>query len=256
VAERERVVIAVVLAGGGPDAVSAMRRDAPNKAFVKIGGQALVARTIASLRSSPYIRRIVAVAPPAMHASDALAGADECRPDGTRMIDSLAAGLAGAPVDELVLIAASDLPVLSRAAIEEFVDRARERDLDIAYSIVDSRVNHAQYPRGVRHTWATMFEGHFCGGGLVALKPRVLTSLRMVLDDLGAARKSPFRLASLFGWDLLPRFAFGSLRIADAEARASTILRAPVGAIPCSHADIAVNVDRPADIAIANGLLR
>jgi GTP:adenosylcobinamide-phosphate guanylyltransferase len=248
-------MIAIVLAGGGADAVSAMRRDAPNKAFVRVGDIPLVTRTIDALRSSSEVTRIIVVAPPSMHASDALAGADERRPDGARMIESLDAGLAGIPPDEQVLVAASDLPVLTRAAIDEFVDAARERDLDIGYAIVDQKVCYAQFPR-VRHTWAAMFEGRFCGGGLFVLRPRALPALRTVLDDLGAARKSPLRLAALFGWDIVPRFALGFLPIAAAEARASTILRVRAGAVRCTHAEIAVNVDRPIDLAIANGLVR
>jgi hypothetical protein len=100
-----------------------------------------------------------------------------------------------------------------------------------------------------------MVEGRFCGGGIAALKPRVLPALRAVLDDLGAARKSPLRLAAIFGWDILPRFALGSLTIAAAERRASAILRAPAGAIRCAHPEIAVNVDRPSDVPLANGLV-
>jgi hypothetical protein len=46
------------------------------------------------------------------------------------------------------------------------------------------------------------------------------------------------------------------LTVAAAERRASAILRAPAGAIHCSHADVAVNVDRPTDIALANGLVQ
>ncbi len=246
---------AIVLAGGPPDAVSAMQREAPNKAFVRVGGVPLVARVIAALRAAPAIARIIVVAPIETHANAALAGADELRAAGARMIESLAAGVAGMSPDEPVLIVASDLPVLTRAAIEDFIARAHARDLDLAYSIVSTRVDAAEYAN-VRHTWVQMFEGRFCGGGAVVLKPRVLAALRLVLDELGAARKSPFRLAALFGWDLLPRFAIGWLRIAAAEARASTILRAPVGAIACAHAGIAVNVDRPRDLAIANGLVR
>jgi GTP:adenosylcobinamide-phosphate guanylyltransferase len=245
---------AVVLAGGGPDAVSATAPGLPNKAFVEIGGIALVARVIAALRSAPGIERIIAVAPPAAHDRPALAGADERRPDGTRMVESLESGLAGAPADNLVLIAASDLPILSAAAIAEFLEQANARDLDVAYAIVAQRDHRAVFP-GVPHTWAKMVEGRFCGGGLVALKPRVLPALRAVLDDLGAARKSPLRLAAIFGWDIFPRFALGSLTVAAAERRATAILRAPAGAIRCSHAEIAVNVDRISDVALANGLV-
>ena len=247
-------VNAIVLAGGGPDAVSATVPGLPNKAFVEIGGIALVERVIAALRRTPGIDRIIVVAPPASHAHPALAAADERRTDGPRMVESLESGLAGAPPDEPVLIAASDLPVLTAAAITEFLSHARRRDLDLAYAVV-SRNDHLAAYSGVPHTWAKMVEGRFCGGGLVALKPRVLPALRVVLDDLGAARKSPLRLAALFGWDILPRFALGSLTVAAAERRASAILRAPAGAIPCTHAEVAVNVDRPTDVALANGLV-
>jgi GTP:adenosylcobinamide-phosphate guanylyltransferase len=236
---------AIVLAGGGHDAVSATAPDLPNKAFVEIGGIALVERVIAALRNAPGIHRIIAAA---------LAGADERRPDGARMVESLESGLTGAPADEMVLIAASDLPLLSQAAIAEFLEQAHARDLDVAYSIVSQRDHLAVYPK-VPHTWAKMVEGRFCGGGLVALKPRALPALRAVLDDLGAARKSPLRLAALFGWDVFPRFALGSLTVAAAERRATAILRAPAGAIRCSHPEIAVNVDRVSDIALANGLV-
>jgi GTP:adenosylcobinamide-phosphate guanylyltransferase len=245
---------AVVLAGGGPDAVSSSDPSLPNKAFVEIGGVALVARVIAALRSSPDIARITVVAPPATHGYDALAGADERRADGPRMLNSLESGLSGVPPDELVLIAASDLPVLNAAAIGEFLDGARARDLDVAYAIVSQREHRDAYP-AVPHTWAKMAEGRFCGGGLAALKPRALPALRGILDDLGKARKSPLRLAALFGWDILPRFALGSLTVAAAEGRASAILGAPAGAIRCSHPEIAVNVDRPSDVTLANGLV-
>lgn len=245
---------AVVLAGGGPDAVSATGENLPNKAFVRIGGVALVARVIAALRATPGIARIIAVAPPAAHADPALAGADERRPDGARIAASLESGTQGAPPNDLVLIAASDLPVLTPAAIAQFLAEAQRRDLDVAYAIVGQREHLDAYP-AVPHTWAKMVEGRFCGGGLVALKPRVLPALRTVLDDLGKARKSPLRLAALFGWDILPRFALGSLTVAAAERRASAILNAPAGAIRCSHPEVAVNVDRASDVALANDLV-
>lgn len=245
---------AVVLAGGGPDAVSAQQPGAPNKAFVRVAGAALVARTLAALRATPRISRIIVVAPAAAREDRALSAADDVRPDGARMLDSLISGLAGLPADELVLVAASDLPILSVAAVDEFLDAAAARELDVAYAILERRLHDARYPQ-VPHTWARLREGAFCGGGLVALRPRVLPRLGTFLDALGAARKSPLRLASLFGWDVLARLLLGTLRIGDAERRASSLLSAPVGAIPCTHPEIAVNVDRPTDVALANELL-
>ncbi len=245
---------AVILAGGAPDAVSALHPGAVNKAFVPIAGITLVERTLRALRDTPGIDRIVTVAPRTMHGEAALALSDECRDDGPRMIESLRSGLAGFPPDVMVLVAASDLPALTRAAIREVLDAPAMRDVDLAYTCLARAHHDARYPH-IRHTWARMRDGAYCGGGLSALKPRLLPQLELFLDTLGAARKSPLRLAAVFGWDLLARFAIGRLSIEEAEARASRILAAPAAAIRCTHPEIAINVDEPGDVAQATAVL-
>jgi GTP:adenosylcobinamide-phosphate guanylyltransferase len=242
---------AIVLAGGPPDAISALEPGAPNKAFVRVGGVPLVQRTLNGLRASSRIDRIVAVAPPSAAAHPALAGASEVRGDGARMLESLRSGMQGFTEHALVIVAASDLPALDAPAVDEFVDAVLARDLDLAYACVERRYHQAAYPE-FPHTWARMRDGSFCGGGLVALRPRVLPRLNTLLDALGRARKSPLRLAGLFGWDVLARFAIGRLRIEDAEARGSRLLAARVGAIRCTQPQIALNVDRVEDVARAN----
>ncbi len=245
---------AVVLAGGPPDAVSALQPGAANKAFVCVGGVPLVERVLVALRSAPRIERLIVVAPPATHALPALALADDLRADGRRMVESLRSGLAGFAADARLLVVASDLPILGTAAIDEVLDALEERDLDVAYTCLQRRYHDARFAH-VPHTWARMREGQFCGGGISAMRPRALAPLARFLDALGAARKAPLRLAAVFGWDVVARYAVGRLAIADAEARASTILGAPVGAIRCTHPEVAINVDRPADVARAAALV-
>ncbi|GAC1543150.1 MAG: hypothetical protein NVS3B16_09070 [Vulcanimicrobiaceae bacterium] len=245
---------AVVLAGGPPDEVSALAPGVPNKAFVPIAGRPLVARTLAALRSSPHVGRIVAVAPAGTHAHEALAGADECRVAGDTMGASLRAGLRDVAPDDLVLVVASDLPILTAAAIDEFLTLARRADADIVYACVERRAHLARFP-DVPHTWARLRDGTYCGGGAVAIRPRALARLDVFLDRLGAARKNPLRLAAIFGVPTLARYALGRLAIADAERRGSALIGVSVAAAPCTHAEIAVNVDRASDVALAERLV-
>ncbi len=245
---------AVVLAGGSRDDVCASTLDAPNKAFVRVAGVTLVARTMAALRATPSVRRIVAVAPPSASAATALYGADEIRQAGPTMSASLRSGLASLPRTEFVLVTASDLPILSRAAIEEFLELAARSQADIVYSCVERRTHEARFP-GVRHTWARLREGTFCGGGCAALRPSALDSLDRFLGRLGAARKNPLRLASVFGYGVLWRYALRRLSIGEAERRASDLLGVRVAAAVCAHAEIAVNVDRAADLVTAERLV-
>ncbi len=247
-------MIAVVLAGGPPDEVSALQPDAPNKAFVRIGGVALVERVLRALRGVDEITRLVAVAPPSTHADPALALADERRADGLRIRESLRNGLANLPPRELVLIAASDLPILTSEAIRDFIARAQARDCDVGYGCVERRVHVAKYPH-VPHTWARLRDGTYCGGGLFALRPLVLPALERFIEQLGAARKKPWRLASLFGAGVLVKYAVGRLSISDAERRARELLGVTACALVSPYAESAVNVDRASDVALAEQLI-
>ena len=246
---------AVVLAGGPPDDVAALQPDAPNKAFVRVGGVALVTRVLQQLRASTSIGRIVVVSPQRTEGDPALALADERRDDGVKIRQSLRNGLDGFPPDELVLVSASDLPVLTVASIDDFVAHAASIDPDLGYGCLEKRVHEASFPE-VPHTWARLRDGTYCGGGFIAMKPRVMNELERFIERLGAARKNPLRLASLFGWDMMARFAFARLSIASAERRASEVLGATVRAIVSPYAETAVNVDRVSDVELAERLLR
>ncbi len=250
---RERID-AIVLAGGAPDAVAALAREAPNKAFVPIAGRTLVERTLAALRATPGVGRIVVVAPHAARERSELALADEVRDDGRTMLASLRSGVRAAAVDRPILICASDLPLLNRVALEEFLELAFFRDADVVYGCVE-RATHERHFTGVPHTWARLREGQFASAGVVTLRPRVLPALDGLLGRLGVARKNPLRLASIFGPYVLARYALRRLSLSDVEQRASELLGAPAAAAVCSHAEIAINVDRPSDVALAERLV-
>jgi molybdopterin-guanine dinucleotide biosynthesis protein A len=245
---------AIVLAGGPADDLSAKTPGAPNKAFVAIGGMALVERTLRGLKSSAAISRIIVVAPERVHGHPALALADEVRPDGERIRDSLRSGLAGLPPNTDVLVSTSDLPVLTAQSVDDYVMRAHEKDADLTYGCLEKRVHLAKYP-DVPHTWAPLRDGTFCGTGFVTIRPRVWPSLERFIEQLGHARKNPLHLARLFGWDVLVRFAFRRLSIAAAEERASRIIGAKVRAVVSPYPEIGVNVDRVSDIALAERLV-
>jgi GTP:adenosylcobinamide-phosphate guanylyltransferase len=245
---------AIVLAGGPVDDVARLQ-GTPNKCFVDIGGQPMVTRVLRALRAARSIGRVVVVAPLEMRGQQSIALADELRPAGERIADSLRSGLEGFPKDRDVLIVASDLPVLNGTATEDFIRGVRERNADLVYGCVEKRVHLARFPE-VRHTWARLRDGTFCGGGIASIKPRAFELLERFLERLAGARKKPLRLASFFGWDVLARFAAGQLSVAQAEARASNILGAPVRALVSAFAETAVNVDRLSDVAIAEELVR
>jgi molybdopterin-guanine dinucleotide biosynthesis protein A len=246
---------ALVLAGGPHDELADHTPGAPNKAFVEINGVTLVERTLRALRNSSGVGRIIVVAPAQSHGSAALELADETRPDGARIRDSLRSGLAGRDPDADLLISASDLPVLTPHAIDDFVARAKTANADLTYGCLERSTHMAAFPEAP-HTWAHLRDGDYCGTGFITMKPRAWPALERVIERLGEARKNPLKLASLFGWRILWRYALRRLTIAQAEARASYVIGAPVRAIVSPFAEIGINVDRLSDIALAEKFAR
>ncbi len=87
------------------------------------------------------------------------------------------------------------------------------------------------------------------------MRPRALEKLDAFMGRLGSARKNPLRLAAIFGVPTLLRYAVRRLSIAGAEMRGSALLGVPVAAAICTHPEIAVNVDRTSDVALAERLV-
>ncbi len=220
-----------------------------NKAFVPVGGVPMVTRVLKTLRTVPQIEQITVVAPTVALEDSALTLADVRRSSGDKIIESVQRGLSESDPDAMMLLATSDAPLLSSESLQEFVQALTSIDADLVYAIAERKAHEKRYP-GVPHTWARMRGGVYCGGAVFGMRPRVVSALTKFLDELAAARKSPFRLARAFGWDVVVRFALGMLPISAAEARASALLGYRVRAI-VAKPDLAFNVDRKNDLVLA-----
>lgn len=209
----------------------------------------MVTRVLQALRGVPEVAQITVVAPLVALEDSALSLADVRRSAGEHIVESVQRGLSGTDPDVMTLLATSDAPLLSPDSLGRFVQALATIDADLVYTIVERKAHEGRFP-GVPHTWARMREGVYCGGAVFGMRARVLPALTRFLDDLGAARKSPLRLATFFGWDAVVRFALGLLSIGTAESRASAILGYPVRAV-VAEPDLAFNVDRKSDLALA-----
>jgi GTP:adenosylcobinamide-phosphate guanylyltransferase len=234
---------------------------AANKAYLPIGGTPMLERVLRAFRSSHSVGRIRVVTQPdafaAAFGSEGAALADDVITPGSGLIDSMLAGFAGLDEHEMTLVAATDLPLLSAAAIDMFASRARavQPEYDIGYGFVSRQAHLAKYPH-VRHTWVPLREGVFCGGGVSVLRAGAATQAAELLRKVASLRKSPLRLAGVFSAGMLLRLPFGGVRIGELERRADELSGLRCRGLRCDEPDLAVNVDRMSDLVVVENLLK
>ncbi|HZV78994.1 MAG TPA: nucleotidyltransferase family protein [Candidatus Binatus sp.] len=231
-----------------------------NKAYLPIGGELMLERVLRAFRSARCVERIRVVTQPdafaAAFGDRARTLADDVISPGNGLIDSMLAGFTGLAPEARVLVSATDLALLTPEAVDAFAARAAEiaADADIGYGFVSRHAHEAKYPQ-VRHTWVRLKEGVFCGAGVSMLRAGSAPKTADLLRRVAALRKSPLRLAMLFSPGTWLRMLTGSARISELEARADEMSGLRCRGVLCDVPELAVNVDRLADLRIAEALL-
>jgi len=230
---------AVALAGGSLESdFRSAGYTVANKAYLPVGKTTMLERVLRALRGSTAVGRIRCVTQP--EAFEAAFGSDRSLCDdvvspGRDLIDSLLAGFDGLAPSQMVLVAATDIPLVTSSALDAFCARAAAIECDLGYGCIRREAHAAEYP-SIRHTWVRLREGTFCGGGVSVLRSGAIPRIVDLLARVIAARKSPLKLAVLFSPLLIIRLLFGQVSITELEARATRMSGLACRGILCNSA--------------------
>jgi molybdopterin-guanine dinucleotide biosynthesis protein A len=233
----------VVLAGGDAGDALARTVGAPAKALVPLKGRPLGAYVLDALRAAERVGAIHWVGPldAAMRRR-----VDRVVPAGPRMVDSLALGVGAAcgdDGDERLLVISADLPWLTGAAVDRFIEAAG-RTHDVVYPVVTREVYERTFP-GLPRTWVRLAGTEVTGGNLVSARADALRALLPWVDLATRDRKSPLRLAARLGPATLLSLLLGRASIPKLEARLSRLVGVSLHALPSDDPVLACDVDRP-----------
>lgn len=213
------------------------------KAFVPLGEKMMVEYVLDALSAVPELAKRIIVTPDG-EAPDSL---DEMihsvTMGGESIMDSLKAGMSC--LDSLtgkVLVVPCDLPLLSPEAVQDFLAQCEGREADIHYSYVMKEDSEKAYP-GLHHTYVSLKDGVFCGGGLVLLSKEIVPKCERLFSLLTGARKNPLRMTGILGISIILKFLTGNLRVADLEERVSRLLQARAAGIRTTFSEVGFNVD-------------
>jgi len=243
-------VDAIVLAGSANDGRLKEMSGEEYEALVAIGDKPMVAYVVETLRLSPLIGRI-AIAGPEKEMARLFGNLPDVlfAPAGANAVASCLNALTVLNPAGPVLVATSDIPLLTPSSVADFIQRCGREEADLYYPVVAREVNEQHYP-GVERTYAKMKEGPFTGGNLFLVNPQVVPACAAMAEQFVAHRKSPLALARLVGWLTLLKFVCHQLTLAEAAVAVSGILGIRGAVIVSAYPEVGIDVDKPGDLVL------
>lgn len=236
---------AVILAGGRASEEMARRTGTPLRALFPHRGRTFVEWVYDALRSSRYIARIAVIGPAALHERPGLASCDLLLPERESITANFFAAIEALEPSGRILITASDNPLLTTAAFDDFLARVPP-DAAVAYPILRHETFLRRFP-GATNIAIPTREGAWIGGGCILIDSRVLPALCAAVERVLAARKSKWRMVRLLGIPFALRFATRRITTREVEARASQIVGVPFRFVPDSAPEFPIDIDDPED---------
>ncbi|MCS6859307.1 MAG: nucleotidyltransferase family protein [Abditibacteriales bacterium] len=235
---------AIVLAGDKK--VDALTRHCgvTSKALIPIAGEPMVKRVVDVLHRCERVDHVVVIGLAALQS--ALKGTAVVEP-GETLSENIQRGDAALGKPERVLVMTCDVPLITAEAIDHFIAESLRSGADITYPIVTQEVCEQRFPTGKR-TYARLVDGTFTGGNMVVLSRRFLEHSMFLTEAAFAGRKSPLKLAKLFGFGFILKFLLHRLSLADLLARASHVLQCRAATVVSPYAEIAFDVDKVSDL--------
>jgi GTP:adenosylcobinamide-phosphate guanylyltransferase len=254
-AEGQRLYTALVLAGsrGSADPV-ASAAGLPHKALVPVAGRPMLLRVLDTLRHCPEVGRIVLCVqdPSLTQRSQELAsllskGQLSLLPAAGSPAASVLAALETLPEPLPLLVVTADHPLLTPAMVSHFLSRLA--GADAAAAVAPESVISRAYPE-TRRTYIRLRDGGYSGCNLFAFTAADAAAAARFWTKVERYRKQPWRLFAAAGPRALLSFLLGRLDLAAAAERLSDILGLRLRVVTMPFADAAIDVDKPADLAL------
>ncbi|MFT8419150.1 MAG: nucleotidyltransferase family protein [Acetobacter sp.] len=246
-------ITALVLAGtrpGKPDPV-AVAGGVSHKALLPIDGVPMVVRVVTALQAVPAITRIVVcLEDPAILAGLLPANVQvvPSRPEGpsASVLDSLARF--GTPL----LVTTADNALLQPEWVEELLNTSAPQT-DIAVGVATQAAIQHSVPQ-TKRTYIRLTDMVFSGCNLFYFKSSVSARVAELWRSVEKNRKHPLRVAWTLGLGILLRAVLGRLSTHALYARIYALTSARAELLPLSDGRAAVDVDKEADIILAQKL--
>ena len=242
---------ALILAGKQSD--SPLGHISENKATIKIHEKEMILYVIDALKALGMVDKIAVVGGKEDLASIACQ-VDTIVEEGNSLPENILRGVSIFDDDDEVLVLTSDIPMITPAAIGDFIEKTHSLSADFSYPVVRREVNDEKYP-GVKRTYVKIRDGSFTGGNIFLVKAGAIRRCMPRAEVFISYRKKPWKMVKVLGIGFAIRFLLGTLTIAQLEKHVSEIFGITARAVISKYPEIGTDVDKVSDLELAMSML-
>ena len=153
-----------------------------------------------------------------------------------------------------LLVTTCDHPLLTPSMVTCLLDGANARDCDFAVGLATRTVISQAYPQ-TKRTYLPFGREGYSGCNLFLVRTPLGQSAVAFWQDVGEDRKKPWKLARHLSLGTLARMLLRRLDLEEVFAFGSRRIRAKVSPVIIPTAEAAIDVDKPADLALVSSIL-
>jgi len=246
---------ALVLAGAKGKGPLEIAANVKNKALIMINDKPIIEYIIDALNNSKNIDKVLVVGPRDELYPYIGKKVQEILEPGNSILENMEIGLNYFNSENNLLLLASDIPLITSQAIDEFIKKCVEREAYVGYPIITKENIIKKYPETIR-TYVNMKEGTFCGGNIAFFKPEVFFQKRELIKELYNNRKATWKYVKILGLKFILKFLFKTLTLDEIEKRLTKILGYKSIAVMVSYPEIMIDLDKPSDLEVIQKYLK
>lgn len=245
----------VVTAGGipGPEDPLHPYTQGKSKALLDMEGRTMLERVMDALQGSKHVEKIVVVGLENDMGMQFQRPVDHYLPDQGSLVGNALAGVHWLrqeyPDMKNVLFSTSDLPTMTSANVDSFVESCEPFDMGVYYIFVTREDMEARFPVSKR-TYVKLKGSEIAGGDVSMAQVDLIDEHEELWRSLTNARKHAWKLARIVGFRVLLKFLFRRLDITEIEQIAARIIDRPVRIVLNAPAEMAMDVDKPEQLEL------
>lgn len=229
-----------------------------SKALITLDGKTILKTTLGVLGESTRIGRVVVIGPREIENSVAPHEADVVLPELTSGPENIYKGLywlnkSDTPPQN-ILVLTSDLPFLTKEALEKFIDMCPP-DKDICVPLISKDAFGEMFPN-TDATFVGLKDGVWTTGCAFVFKAAALQKARPHIEKVFEQRKSKLGMARLLGMRFVWKWKTRTLTVKDIEEKVRGLIGCEGAAVFNSPAELAFDIDYLDDYHYATQLIQ